>query len=101
MLRRFRNEKTAEVVDQIKKVGFEFATKSGITIAIDDITIPENKDAILADADAKVAQIEKQYRRGLITDEERYNEVIEIWTEAKDEVTSAVKERWTSSARST
>ena len=92
VFRRFRNEKTAEVVDRIKHIGFEFATKSGITIAIEDISIPEQKEGILADADAKVAQVERQFRRGLITDEERYNEVIEIWTQAKEEVTSAVKE---------
>jgi DNA-directed RNA polymerase subunit beta' len=92
VFRRFKNERTAEVVDRIKHIGFEFATKSGITIAIEDIAIPPEKDGILADADAKVAQVEKQFRRGLITDEERYNEVIEIWTQAKDEVTSAVKE---------
>ncbi|HEX9014557.1 MAG TPA: DNA-directed RNA polymerase subunit beta', partial [Chloroflexota bacterium] len=92
VFRRFHNEKTAEVVDRIKRIGFEYATRSGITIAIEDISIPENKETILADADAKVAQVDKQYRRGLITDEERYNEVIEIWTQAKDEVTSAVKD---------
>ncbi len=92
VFRRFRNEKTAEVVDRIKHIGFEFATKSGITIAIEDISIPEQKEGILADADSKVAQVERQFRRGLITDEERYNEVIEIWTQAKEEVTSAVKD---------
>ncbi len=92
VFRRFRNERTAEVVDRIKRIGFEYATKSGITIAIEDISIPEKKESILADADAKVAQVERQYRRGLITDEERYNEVIEIWTKAKEDVTSAVRD---------
>jgi len=92
VFRRFRNERTAEVVDRIKKIGFEYATKSGITIAIEDISIPEKKEAILAEADQKVAQVERQYRRGLITDEERYNEVIEIWTKAKEDVTAAVRD---------
>ncbi|MHB0868202.1 MAG: DNA-directed RNA polymerase subunit beta' [Chloroflexota bacterium] len=92
VFRRFRNEKTAEVVDKIKRIGFEYATKSGITIAIEDISIPERKESILADADSRVAQVERQYRRGLITDEERYNEVIEIWTKAKEDVTSAVRD---------
>ena len=92
VFRRFKNEKTAEVVDKIKRIGFEFATKSGITIAIEDISIPEEKEGILAEADAKVAQVERQFRRGLITDEERYNEVIEIWTKAKEDVTAAVRD---------
>ena len=92
VFRRFRYEKTAEVVDRIKNIGFEFATKSGITIAIEDISIPDRKEAILAEADAKVAQVERQFRRGLITDDERYNEVIEIWTKAKEDVTAAVKD---------
>ncbi|MCL4532340.1 MAG: DNA-directed RNA polymerase subunit beta', partial [Actinobacteria bacterium] len=92
VFRRFRNERTAEVVDRIKRIGFEFATKSGITIAIEDISIPEQKESILSEADQKVGQVERQYRRGLITDEERYNEVIEIWTKAKEDVTSAVRD---------
>jgi DNA-directed RNA polymerase subunit beta' len=92
VFRRFKNEKTAEVVDKIKRIGFEFATKSGITIAIEDISIPKEKDGILAEADTKVAQVERQFRRGLITDEERYNEVIEIWTKAKEDVTAAVRD---------
>ena len=56
---------------------------AGITVAITDITIPEIKQEILATAEKDVEQIEQQYRRGLITDEERYDRVIEIWTEAK------------------
>jgi len=92
VFRRFRHEKTAEVLDKIKRIGFQYATKSGITIAIEDIKIPDQKDGILADADVKVAQVEKQFRRGLITDDERYAEVIEIWTKAKEDVTAAVKD---------
>ena len=92
VFRRFRHEKTAEVADAIKRIGFEYATKSGITIAIEDIKIPDKKAEILADADARVAQVERQFRRGLITDDERYNEVIEIWTKAKDDVTAAVRD---------
>ena len=92
VFRRFRHEKTAEVLDKIKRIGFQYATKSGITIAIEDIKIPEQKDGILAEADVKVGQVEKQFRRGLITDDERYAEVIEIWTKAKEDVTAAVKD---------
>jgi DNA-directed RNA polymerase subunit beta' len=92
VFRRFRYEKTAEVVDQIKRIGFEFATKSGITIAIEDIKIPEQKETILSVAETDVARVEKDYRRGLISDEERYNEIIRIWTKAKEDVTTAVSQ---------
>ncbi len=77
------------MLDQIKGLGFRYATQSGTTIAISDITMPTDKGRILHEADAEVQRIEKDYRRGLITDDERYNEVIEVWTKAKDEITQA------------
>jgi DNA-directed RNA polymerase subunit beta' len=85
-------EGTAELVDAIKEIGFKYATRSGITIAIDDIHVPERKARILEDVNARVAEVERQYRRGLITDNERYVKVVELWTEATEEVTSAVQE---------
>ncbi|MBV9359277.1 MAG: DNA-directed RNA polymerase subunit beta', partial [Chloroflexi bacterium] len=90
LVRRYGNSDTAAVLDQIKGLGFRYATQSGTTIAISDITMPGDKGRVLADADAEVQRIEKDYRRGLITDDERYNEVIEVWTRAKDEITRAV-----------
>ncbi len=83
-------EATAELVDRIKDVGFRYATQSGVTIAIEDITIPKEKERILAEANAAVAEIERQYRRGLITEEERYVSTVELWTKATDEITRAV-----------
>src|SRR5712691_3114644 len=90
LIRRYGNEDTAQVLDAIKRLGFRYATQSGTTIAISDITMPTEKEGILTIADAEVQRIEKDYRRGLITDDERYNEVIEVWTKAKDLVTKAV-----------
>ncbi len=82
---------TAEVVDRIKEMGFRYATKSGITIAVSDIQVPEKKAEILDRTTHDVEQSELQYRRGLITAEEQYNKVVELWTRATDEVTDAVK----------
>jgi DNA-directed RNA polymerase subunit beta' len=90
LIRRYGNEDTAQVLDTIKRLGFRYATQSGTTIAISDITMPNEKDTILRGADEEVQRIERDYRRGLITDDERYNEVIEVWTKAKDQVTKAV-----------
>ncbi len=83
-------ERTAEVVDKIKEIGFKYATRSGLTIAIDDITVPENKQDIIRGVEAKVAEVEKQYRRGLITEDEQYVKTVELWTEATEEITDAV-----------
>ncbi len=85
-------EKTATTVDNIKDLGFRFATRSGITIAISDINVPEKKAEILERTTAEADRVETQFRRGLITDEERYNKVVELWTRATDEVTDAVKD---------
>ena len=83
-------EGTAQLVDAIKDVGFEYAMRSGTTIAIDDIHVPKEKAVILDDVNARVAEVERQYRRGLITENERYVKTVELWTEATEEVTAAV-----------
>ncbi len=90
--RQYGTEVTAEVVNRIKDVGFAFATKSGITIAVSDLTIPERRAALLSEADAKIEDIQRQYRRGLITEEERYNQAVDIWQEVTEEVTRAMTE---------
>jgi DNA-directed RNA polymerase subunit beta' len=82
---------TSEVVDNIKDLGFRYATRSGITIAVSDIKVPEEKSTILERTTAEVERAEQQYRRGLITSEELYNKTVELWTRATDEVTDAVK----------
>jgi DNA-directed RNA polymerase subunit beta' len=83
-------EPTATMVDQIKDLGFKFATRSGLTIAVSDITIPEVKERILEEVSAEADEIERQYRRGLITENEQYVKKVELWTEAMDDVTEAV-----------
>ncbi|BDG62212.1 DNA-directed RNA polymerase subunit beta' [Caldinitratiruptor microaerophilus] len=81
---------TAELADRLKDLGFRYATRSGATIGIDDVEVPPEKDQILRDAEAEVEQVARQYRRGLITNEERYQRVISIWEQAKDKVTKAL-----------
>ncbi|WP_031517421.1 DNA-directed RNA polymerase subunit beta' [Desulfofalx alkaliphila] len=81
---------SARLLDNIKKLGFTYATQAGITIGISDITIPDEKKEILSNADENVNKIELQYRRGLITEEERYRKVIGIWNDATDDVTKAL-----------
>ena len=83
-------EQTAELVDEIKHLGFHYATVSGTTIAISDITIPVQKRTIIDETNTKISEIERQYRRGLITEEEKYQSTVEAWTTATDDVTSAV-----------
>ncbi|MGE5577734.1 MAG: DNA-directed RNA polymerase subunit beta', partial [Syntrophothermus sp.] len=88
--RKFGNAGTAQVLDAIKRIGFRFATRSGTTISVTDITIPPQKKDILAKAEEEVGLVEQQHRRGLITPEERYRRICDIWTQAKDDVTKAM-----------
>ncbi len=82
---------TAEVVDHIKDMGFRFATRSGTTISISDITVPERKKDIIERVTTQVAKVEQQYRRGLITDDEKYQKTVQLWSEATEEVTEEVR----------
>jgi len=81
---------TAEVLDKIKKTGFEYATRAGITIGVTDIEIPKEKEKILSEAEEQVDQIELLYRRGLISEEERYERTLDIWSSATERVTAAL-----------
>jgi DNA-directed RNA polymerase subunit beta' len=83
--------RTAEIADNMKRLGFTYATKSGMSVAVADVEIPAAKDQMLADADAEVDQIEREYRRGLLTDNERYQQVIEVWNRTTDEMTDELK----------
>ncbi|MCA9884624.1 MAG: DNA-directed RNA polymerase subunit beta', partial [Anaerolineae bacterium] len=78
------SDRTTEIVDAIKNYGFKYATLSGTTIAISDLTIPDERDEILAEADATVTRAERDFRRGLMTEEERYQITIEEWSGAKN-----------------
>ncbi|WP_418791413.1 DNA-directed RNA polymerase subunit beta' [Phosphitispora sp. TUW77] len=81
---------TASLLDGLKRLGYSYATRAGITIGIEDITIPDEKKNILAESEKVVETVELQYRRGLITEDERYNKVIGIWNEATENVTAAL-----------
>jgi DNA-directed RNA polymerase subunit beta' len=85
------DEETGKVLDSIKRLGFQYASKSGITIAMNDIEVPASKPQILAETEAKIATIENQYDRGLITEDERYNQVIDIWTETTNVITTTIQ----------
>ena len=81
----------AEVLDYIKATGFKYSTKGAITVSSADVTSPKEKEEILAAADKQVEEIAKQYKRGLITEDERYNETIKVWENATKEVTKAME----------
>ena len=83
-------ERTVEFADAIKAMGFKYATVSGVTISVYDLTVPEEKGKILGNATREISEIDRQYRRGLLTEEEQYNRTIEIWSRARDEVSKAV-----------
>ncbi len=78
---------TAKLLDGIKKLGFHYSTKAGITIGLEDLEVPTNKEEVLNEAEKEVGIVEQQYRKGLITEEERYQKVISLWKKATDTVT--------------
>ena len=78
---------TAETLDDIKAIGYKYSTRAAMTVSISDMTVPESKPKLIADAQATVDQIAKNFRRGLITEEERYKEVIDTWKETDDQLT--------------
>ncbi|MBU4541300.1 MAG: DNA-directed RNA polymerase subunit beta' [Firmicutes bacterium] len=82
--------KTSEVLDEIKRLGFKFSTKGAITVGVSDMEVPKNKEEILSRADDKINENMTLYRQGFISDDERYNNVVEIWNKATDEVTDAL-----------
>jgi DNA-directed RNA polymerase subunit beta' len=86
------SEDTTKVVDNIKQLGFHYATKSGTTIAMGDIQVPQSKPKLLEEAGERVAIIENQYNRGLITEDERYNNAIGVWMETTDRITDIISQ---------
>jgi DNA-directed RNA polymerase subunit beta' len=77
---------TVLLLDRLKETGFEYATRGGVTVSIDDLVIPEEKVALIDTAKKEVAKIQKQYEKGVITNSERYNKVIDTWTKTSNEV---------------
>jgi DNA-directed RNA polymerase subunit beta' len=85
----------AQILDNLKSTGFHYSTRAGVTIGVDDVTPPAAKQKILDDYEKRAQKVEGQYRRGVITEEERRQELIEIWTEATDKVTRAMEDGFT------
>ncbi|MBA2876770.1 DNA-directed RNA polymerase subunit beta' [Thermaerobacillus caldiproteolyticus] len=92
VFKRFKITETSKMLDRMKDLGFQYSTKAGITIGVADIVVLPEKQEILQEAQAKVDTVLKQFRRGLITDEERYERVISIWSAAKDKIQSKLME---------
>ena len=85
---------SAEVIDYIKALGFKYSTLAGITFSAADVEVPEAKKDILAEANKQVEKVRNQYRRGLITDDERYKSVVTIWDKATNDVSKAMEENF-------
>ncbi len=90
MYRTVGTDATATTLDRIKELGFHYATQAGLTIAVSDIEVPVEKRQMLQEAEQQVDEIESQYRMGLLTEQERYEKVIEVWQETKDEITDKI-----------
>ena len=85
---------SAEVIDYIKALGFKYSTLAGVTFSMDDVKVPEAKKELLQEADEKVENIRKQYARGLITNDERYNAVINVWEDTTQKVSNKMEENF-------
>ncbi len=88
--RHLGNKDTVMLADQIMYLGFKYATRSGVSVGIEDMVIPEKKSSILEAAEAEVKEIQGQYASGLVTDGERYNKVVDIWSHANEQVAKAM-----------
>ena len=86
IFKRYKTTETSIFLDKLKDLGFKYSTKSGITISLSDIPVNHEKEAIIEETNATIEKINKQFKRGLITDEERHNKVIKLWTDATNNV---------------
>ena len=91
IFKRYKTTETSAVLDAMKDLGFKYSTVAGVTVSAFDIESSKDKDEKIAEGQAKVDKINKQYQRGLITEEERYNNVIQVWNNTKDEVEAELK----------
>ncbi|WP_394274890.1 DNA-directed RNA polymerase subunit beta' [Luteococcus sp.] len=92
---RYQKVKVGQTLDNLKDLGFHWATRSGVTVSIGDVQTPPNKPEIIASYDAKAAKIDKLYERGAVTEDERRQELIQIWTDATAELTAAMEGNFT------
>ena len=86
--------RSAELLDYIKALGYKYATKGAFTVSVHDVAVPKAKKKILADSEKQVEEVWKQYKRGLITGDERYSSIIKIWEKATNDVTDAMKDNF-------
>ena len=86
--------KTAEVLDDIKAMGYKYSTRAAMTVSISDMTVPPQKPQMIQDAQDTVDKITRNFKRGLITEEERYKEVVETWKQTDDALTKALLDRF-------
>ena len=84
------HERTVQALDDLKQIGFEHATLAGVSIGMEDMIIPSEKPRLIETARAQVKDVDTQYRQGIITDGERYNKIVDIWTLATDEISNAM-----------
>ena len=89
-IEKFGIQDTAVMLDNIKALGYKYSTISGITVSVADMEVPKEREQILKDADEAVDKVYKNYKRGLISDEQRYNEVVKIWGKATDDIQDAI-----------
>src|SRR5207302_5572646 len=85
------NEETAEVVDEIKRIGFEYATQSGITIAVNDLRVPAEKAGLIEAAEKQIREIDDEYEMGLIPEQERYGATVDVSRRSTEEVMRTVR----------
>jgi DNA-directed RNA polymerase subunit beta' len=90
---RYGGEVTAQVIDNVKDLGFEHSTNSGVSVSLDDYLVPDSKNEIIANGEKQSASISNQYAQGLITDDERYQRTVETWKTANEEITKAVADK--------
>jgi len=88
---RFGNEVTATMLDNVKTLGFQYSTKSGLSMAVSDLEIPVDKPDIVGRADKKVSRVESQYQEGLVTKDERYQSIVKTWIDANNELTKSLE----------
>ena len=84
------HERTIQSLDRLKEVGFREATRAGVSIGIEDMIVPKEKDHEIREAQKQIAEVEKQYRRGIITPGERYNKIVDIWTHCTDQISNVM-----------
>ena len=86
-------KETVVFADQLMYTGFAYATRAGVSIGVDDMVVPQQKSKILASAEREVKEIQEQYSSGLVTNGERYNKVVDIWSRTNDQVAKAMMDK--------